>query len=1647
MSAPAAADITLIDFPHELVALDEWFTVSWEEPVRCRIDYGWAPGYYTESTHTEGVQSLTLKAVYEDIDPGIHFCVLAAVNSSDTSDEFVLIIESPLLPGPTAPPGGSVLHETTTLFEWDPVDGVPYYHVIVSDTEAEISEVNGELVLDGANLIWQAITGGTSIQYGSLDPSGHFTASNGISPPLMAGFDYNWFVLNNYGGHPLLTSVVGAGISSFTVDVEAGLSAPDLLSPPDSIAITDDLVEFEWSDVGASVYYLYIHEKRTLGGGEASYPVWSGAVTEPRADVHVASFLTTGDYRWRVVAIDAAGRGVATGTRGFVFSTQTGTARIVTEAAGEPLPWVLTEIEFLAGGVDLIPVVTNENGFAEKQLIPGEYLFHATKQGHVDTTAQAVVQADETTVVLIGMRRAPARVRGTVLDEAEDPVFDADVLARRGEETVDGSSDANGNFVLEVDPGTWALTAEKQGYEPADPETVTVEAGAYFELEDPLVLVGSPVAVTGNVLNHGGSPVAGATVRAQGDGGTPSATTNATGRFSLELAQGRWSVWAEKSGFQASEPREIVLSPGGGIEIEPPIVLEPIAHAVMGRVTDGQTAVVGADVIAVPSSGEPVETITNAYGEFVLVPPAGTYRLTAEAAGYGESPHHQVTLESGESFTGVELTVRTLDGSVSGRVISAGAGVQDALVTDGSARTFTGPDGEFLLAASRGAHELRATKDGYLASRPTLIGVSPGQSLEGIILEIAEGAGSIEGRVTHSGVPVAGAAVTAEAPGSRSDAVTDAAGEFALPAEAGDWTVTASKDGFGDPAPLGVVVTAGQSATGIELAVEDESVLLHGSITDARGPVRRATVLLFAEGDTEPSCRTSSSANGQYAARVSPGIDYVLEAAAEGHRSERVAVPGLPQGSVETLNLSMPAHDGSIAGVVTDGGGPIEGARVVASSGDSTIARTDRFGAFAIWLGEGLYDVRIDRPGYRSEHVGGVEIVSGVATELEAELDPVFATFEGLVTDSSAGTPLPDVLVTTAWHGGAASAVTGADGRYELHSVVPGDVTVHLFRPGYRSATLQATPGESEAVVLDAALTELTAVIAGTVSRTGVGGIAGATVRAKVGGLSAATSTTDGDGRYTLEGLDPDLSYCVYAWFVGYYPDSVNPLLDTPAGTVDADFSMLAGTGRIAGRVTDAVDSTALAGAAVTASDGLGHFGSSTTGEDGSFAIDALPPTSNYDVRAVLAGYFDETVEGVTPGTEDLVIALPRNFARLSGRLIPSGEGVVFDELSVVATNTAYGGESALAEPDHLGDFEIAEVRPGSYVVSVAGPGYASDPAQVAISVTEGQIESGIEFTVERAPVERVEVTGPTVVEVGGAYAFSGDAFAAGNRLVEADLVWSVAPECAGEIEPDTGWFTCDAGYLGEITVAAREPASGAVGRLGAAACAVVGPSTEAVYSDSTGLTLAIAAGAVEETKTIHLSHEILPDVKRVADTFEVRGPSYRLKPDGLEFSESNLPTLTVPAPWEGSGVVLWNTDLLRWEVIESDASPEGLEVVIAGLGEYATMTDSRGLGIADVAIAPNPFSPDNGPVEISYDLSSNLARMPFVTVTIYNMTGRLVREVVTDAPQAKGRAYVEWDGTTDDSETARNGRYVVEIKARDTGGDATALATVVLVK
>ncbi len=1647
----ASCAITLTDYPHTLVALDDVVTVTWDEVVTCKLVYGRVPGSYTFSTAATGIRSLSFIPFEEYVAPGIWYCVLDDVSSSDISEEFRLIVESPVFATPTSPRNGSTIEETSTLFEWDPVDGVPYYHVALSDQEIVIEEVGGELTLTGANLIWQALTNETSIQYGSVDPSGYFVETNGTSPPLMSGFSYNWLIFNCYGNDPLLTSVAGAGLAGFTVDVTTGMTGPELLLPPDMVIITDDILDLSWTPVdGASSYHVYIYEKRALGEGEASYPVWDGGTTGNFIEVRVGSFLVSGEYSWRVIALDSRGRGAASPMRRFDYSTLTGTALIRTyQESGERLPRVMVDIEFAAGGVNIIPAITNESGCLDKELIPGEYVFLASKEDYVDTMAYTVIYPDSDRYVSIYMRRAPARVRGVVLDESDATVANARVVAESDEQSVEAWTDASGRFVIQATSGSWTVRAEKAGYAPSDAQAFDLSAGEYFELEDPLVLIGTPGIVTGSVLNADGRAIVGAMVLAQSSLGTFREFTDTNGHFASELAPTTWSVWAEKSGFQTSTPREVIVHAGENQSIDPPLMLLPVGSSIMGRVTDGSMDLAGATVIAIPPSGDVAVTTTNAFGEFLLIPPSSTYELEARYDGYGPSDPYQVSVEAGEAFTGIELAMAPLNSSIEGFVTADGEPVSGALVTDGYLETETGSDGFFRLELPSGGHTVRAIMEGYVSARPLFVATSPGQVLTDLDIQLAHGASTLSGRVLHEGSAVPRATVVCTKGGITSETLSDHAGQFNLFVEAGDWEIRATRDGFEPSALQTVSVAPGQSASGIALSLTARYATIKGSITDTRGAVRRASVFVNSVGGSAPTWRTSTSWNGMYTVRVLPGHAYELVVRAQEHGSASLSVAELDPGEVAIQNLALPAYDGSISGTIENPtGSPLDGVEVVASWGDSASAVTDHRGNYRLWVNDGLYSVRVGRAGYANAFFTGVEVVSGEPTELDARLQPVFATLEGTISDSLSGNPIANVVVTSRCSSGSASDVTDATGWYSLNSLVPGENVVNFGRTGYRSRSITMLFAEHESVEFDQSLFRLSGTIAGRVVESdGSTPVSRVSLHAKVGDLLISSATTNEEGFYALVHLDPEELYDIHASKTGYYPASQNPVTGVDPGTTGLDFTMLPSDGIISGMISDGTSAEHLSGVTLTADDGAGHFGATMSESDGSFVFDSLVPLESYTVVASLYGYREVVIDSVDVNGEDLEIEMPRNFARVLGTIYPDGEEVNIQEIEVVATNTAYAGEMKVTTPSESGVYEIIELRPGSYVLSTSSLGCIANPPQMTLNLGEGETATGHDFHIERATIDRVELSGDTQVEAGTTVSFSASAVADGGELVETNLGWWISPEEAGVMARGTGQFTASPGYFGEFMVGAREIESGATGSLAATVYVRIDPSTHGVFTDSLGMSIDIPEGSVTEAKSIYLSHEVLPNAKRYAREYEVSLPGYRLKPRGLSFEENHFPLLTLPSPTDDARMVRWNKALLEWDFVDANRVGNDIEAPMESLAEYATASRSVALGISDVSAEPNPFSPENGPVTISYILSSNEARMPFVTIRVFNMASQLVRQLVTNEPQGKGRACAEWDGLTDAGEKARNGRYVVEISAKDPTGTVRALATLVLVK
>ena len=162
-------------------------------------------------------------------------------------------------------------------------------------------------------------------------------------------------------------------------------------------------------------------------------------------------------------------------------------------------------------------------------------------------------------------------------------------------------------------------------------------------------------------------------------------------------------------------------------------------------------------------------------------------------------------------------------------------------------------------------------------------------------------------------------------------------------------------------------------------------------------------------------------------------------------------------------------------------------------------------------------------------------------------------------------------------------------------------------------------------------------------------------------------------------------------------------------------------------------------------------------------------------------------------------------------------------------------------------------------------------------------------------------------------------------------------------------------------------------------------------------------------------------------------------------------------------GIAFYDSKETEWiivsEALEADPSLSKISNLnlsynkLAKFGEYAVVSRNEPLGLRYLSVLPSPFSPIVAPVKIGYFLTSDAPPVA-MEIKIYNMNGELVKTVLENDVQFPGRygsssslKEITWNGTTDGKNIARNGRYIVRVKAKDGKNEIEELIQVVLIK
>lgn len=562
-----------------------------------------------------------------------------------------------------------------------------------------------------------------------------------------------------------------------------------------------------------------------------------------------------------------------------------------------------------------------------------------------------------------GQRGAPLRHVAGRVTFAGEPVANATV--ELASELTDAAilpkakrqTKADGSFDFGTQPpAKLTLAASADGRGPAILEVdARNPATATDRIE--LRLTGCEASLFGHVSDASGGPIAGAQLCLAPPRASACVASDTAGAYSMCLSTRQEFVTVAARGYGGLYDRVEAR----GRRVQRNYALSPEA-IVVGRVmrADNNAPVAGAGVRAEAIDNmfqrfaAPGATASDAQGRFTIAGLApGRQRLLAVANGLATAAPVEINVEAGRSTGEVLLRLRAA-ARVSGVVTNGRDPIVGATVSLGGGRPIaadavTQADGSFVIeSADRGRaavsvsdHDVREPK-ALMVDRAELGGVRI----------LVEDMGSIAGRVTSGGKPLAGARIFC---GRRDPAFADDDGNYVVRGLPPDTYHVAADDQIGAFGEGGdITLKKGEQPTGVDVEIKYAGAI-SGVVVESDGkPVANVDVL-FDAPKIQDSGDDVTAPDGTFRVRLlKGGADYTPSVRA-GQRNiarlrlvEGAAAVTLKDGATEVkgVRLVVQRDHLDIAGVTVDGDGqPLGDVRVDAYRSDG-----DEAAVFNHWV-------------------------------------------------------------------------------------------------------------------------------------------------------------------------------------------------------------------------------------------------------------------------------------------------------------------------------------------------------------------------------------------------------------------------------------------------------------------------------------------------------------------------------------------------------------------------------------------------------------------------------------------------------------------------------------------------------------------------
>ena len=854
-----------------------------------------------------------------------------------------------------------------------------------------------------------------------------------------------------------------------------------------------------------------------------------------------------------------------------------------------------------------------------------------------------------------------------------------------------------------------------------------------------------PSTLSGSTVDNKGASVSGASVQLLNvfTNAVHTTTTSSSGTFSLNIPQGTYKITVSKAGYLSPAVTTVTVDQGQ-LTISKAFVLTLDIATISGKTLNDAGSAVQLASVKVSNGIVVQEAISDGTGSYSFNLSSGTWTLETSKSGFVSPVPTKVILASGDNKTNQNLILTPRANQVTGtvsRVVYSGtqsnlvtfAGVTvTATPTSGQpVSVVTGSNGQFLLNLSSGTFTISTASAGYTSSGIKQVTVTVGQTVTDINFTLTPNPSSVAGVITATGGTSLEGAVISNGTVSTTSLAT---GSYLLSLPAGTHILTVTKANYVTPSTDTIVVSMGQSLSGINFVLSPNASTITGAVSSLGLTLANATITATKGTQT---LTTTTDANGTFGFSVQAGT-YVLVASKSGFISSAKDSFYVGVGQISANhNYSLVENKATISGVVSSGNQVLSGAaitvRQVQDASVSFSTTSNISGEFFAGVPAGAsYSVTVAATGY-STVSSTTETLSAKSTKVvNVSLNPVPAIISGKITDSKL-TAVPNVRVyiynnTT----GALSDSTTSNlsGEYSIGSLT-GTVKLKTKYPGYtKDSTVVSVALGQTLTGVNFTVNPNYAILSGVVIDNNGAKVAGAVVTLE-SSSSGGTANTGSDGSYTIQQLIGDV-YKVRVQKSGYESNIISAysIADGSAKTLNVTINAL--VGKISGYVKDS-GGNAIQAATVYAIDTVASKTYSAISDaTGAYQISPLPLsgfvvyvqkdkyTSKTQVRAGLI----VSAVNATANISDLI----KNAAVISGT-IKNAAGVSIQGALVSIKGDGGAGSTTT---DMNGAFSITELVSGAYTVNVSKTSYV---ASSSLQITD------VPFTIQLA-ASAVKLTG-----------------------------------------------------------------------------------------------------------------------------------------------------------------------------------------------------------------------------------------------------------------------------------------------------------------